>query len=281
MISVLAINSKIFSQKMLMSWSQQNIENYTKEMYDEAQMLSTNQLLSKNLKDQYWSEIFLTLNASVNHHSQDKDYLKALANQLTDKTETKLKGTSRLIIWDRISNHDILFEGKGLIFENDLFTVAGRANQILQSLTQKNFGYVHMNSGTKDLESLQVKWLDYLDGKPVKEFKPDEQKNSKIPEVSPLPAVNAMIISLQPNSEKEKSKKKCLNMIYKLDEMPKEKGPYSYCDPDTYAFGYLTMLFGGEKRDETKDAGWWLNFWKENENKLVWNQDKGFYEVRN
>ncbi len=150
----------MFSQKLLMSWSQQNIENYTKEMYDEAQNLSTTQLLNKNVKDQYWSEVFLTLNASINHHSKDKEYLKSLSDQLTDKTETKLKGTSRLIIWDRISNHDLLFEGKGLVFENDLFTVAGRANQILQSLSGKNFGYVSMNSSVKDLESLKSKWLD-------------------------------------------------------------------------------------------------------------------------
>jgi len=73
-----------FSQKLLASWSQQNIENYTKEMYDEAQKLSSSELLNKNLNVQYWSEVFLTLNASVNHHSQDKDYLKFFG-RTTDK----------------------------------------------------------------------------------------------------------------------------------------------------------------------------------------------------
>ena len=38
----------LHSQKRLLSWSQSNIENYTKEMYDEAQKLSINQLLEKN-----------------------------------------------------------------------------------------------------------------------------------------------------------------------------------------------------------------------------------------
>src|SRR5690606_30244394 len=111
----------------------------------------------------------------------DTSYLKSLTNQLTNKTETKLKGTSRLIIWDRISNGDITFEGKGLVIDNDLFTVAGRANQILQNLTSKNFGYVTISSSEKELETLKNKWKDYLGGKSVEEFKPEEYKNSKIP----------------------------------------------------------------------------------------------------
>lgn len=280
LISLLAIHSTVFSQKLLVSWSQQNIENYTKEMYDDAQKLSSKQLLEKNLKDQYWSEVFLTLNASINNYSKDKEFLKLLTEQLTDKTETKLKGTSRLVIWDRISTRDIIFEGKGLVIENDLFTVAGRANQILQNLSKKNFGYVTINSSKNDLENLKNKWQDYLIDKPVEEFKPAEFKNSKISEISGLPAVKALIISLQASPEKEKITKDCLKKIYKLDEMPKEKGSHSFCDPNTYTFAYLGMLFGDEKPDETKDATWWLDFWNKNEKKLNWNSDKGIYEVK-
>ena len=125
---------KSFSQKLLTSWSQQNIENYTKDMYDQAQMLTASELLTKNLIDQSWSAVFLTLNASVNNFSKDSIYLRALANQIDNDAGTKLQGTSRLIIWDRIINSDIIFEGKGLVIDNDLFKVAGRANQILQSL---------------------------------------------------------------------------------------------------------------------------------------------------
>ena len=114
------------SQRLLTSWSQQNIENYTKEMYDEAQKLTTSELLTKNLNDKSWSAVFLTLNASVNNYSKDDTYLKGLANQVTNSTETKLVGTSRLIIWDRIITGDIIFEGKGLVIDNDLFKVGGR-----------------------------------------------------------------------------------------------------------------------------------------------------------
>jgi len=146
--------NSLYSQKLLTSWSQQNIENYTKEMYDDAQKLTTTELLSKNLNDKSWSAVFLTLNASINNYKTDKDYLQSLANQITNKTETKLEGTSRLIIWDRIINKDITFEGKGLVIDNDLYTVAGRANQILQNLTSTNFGNVTISSTVKELETL-------------------------------------------------------------------------------------------------------------------------------
>ena len=52
------------SQKLLTSWSQQNIENYTKEMYDEAQKLTAPELLSKNLNTQSWSLHLCLLNPS-------------------------------------------------------------------------------------------------------------------------------------------------------------------------------------------------------------------------
>lgn len=271
-----------FSQRLLTSWSQQNIENYTKEMYDEAQKLTPSQLLTKNLNDKSWSAVFLTLNASINNYSKDSTYLKALTEQIANNTITKLEGTSRLIIWDRIITGDITFEGKGLVVDNDLFKVGGRANQILQNLTKKNFGFVTINSTSNELEELKSKWLKYLTNNAVEEYKPEEYKNSKIPEISSLTAVQALIISLQDNSKKDLITKSCLKKVYKLDEMPKEKGSSaSYCNPDTYTFSYLGMLFGDKTFDETKDAKWWQKFWDTNHSKLVWNDESGIYQVKN
>jgi hypothetical protein len=271
-----------FSQRLLTSWSQQNIDNYTKEMYDEAQKLTESELLTKNLNDKSWSAVFLTLNASINNYSKDSTYLKALAEQVANNTETKLEGTSRLIIWDRIITGDITFEGKGLVVDNDLFKVGGRANQILQNLTKKNFGFVTINSTSNELEELKSKWLKFLTNNAVEEYKPVEYKKSKIPEISSLTAVHALIISLQGNSKKDFITKSCLKKVYKLDEMPKEKGSSaSYCNPDTYTFSYLGMLFGDKTYDETKDAKWWQNFWDTNHNKLAWNSESGIYEVKN
>lgn len=281
LILVIFIFHNSYSQKLLTSWSQSNIENYTKEMYDEAQKLTSRELLSKNLNDSSWSAVFLTLNASINNYSKDTSYLKELSNQVTNKKEVKLEGTSRLIIWDRIINGDIIFEGKGLIIDNDLFKVGGRANQILQNLTNKNFGNVNIHSTDKELENLKDNWLDYLLNKSIEEYKPIENENAKIPEISSLNAVQALIVSLQDNSAKELITKNCLKNVYKLDEMPKEKGSSaSYCNPDTYTFSYLGMLFGDEKVDETKNAKWWLTFWETNQNRLIWNNKSGIFELK-
>jgi hypothetical protein len=270
-----------FSQKILTSWSQQNIENYTKEMYDEAQSLTSSELLMKNINDKTWSAVFLTLNASVNNYSKDAVHLAGLANQIVNSQETKLQGTSRLIIWDRIVSKDIIFEGKGLVIDNDLFKVGGRANQILQSLTNKNFGFVTANSTDKELEGIKGKWLAYLSNKPVEQYKPLEYKNTKIPEISSLIAIQALITSLQENPKKQQMVETCLKKVYNLDEMPKDKGsPATYCDPDIYTFAYLGMLLGDAKFDSNKDAKWWQMFWDTNHNKLVWNVEKGIYEVK-
>ncbi|PWL40489.1 hypothetical protein DKG77_00835 [Flagellimonas aquimarina] len=250
-------------------------------MYDKAQKLSSTELLSKNISDKSWSAIFLTLNASVNNYAKDTIYLKKLANQITNVTETKLEGTSRLIIWDRIISGDIIFEGKGLVIDNDLFKVGGRANQLLQNLTKKNFGYVSINTTEKELENLKNKWLDYFLNKSVEEYKSTEFQNAKISEISSLNAVEALIISLQDNSAKRLITKNCLKNVYKLDKMPKDKSSSAnYCNPDTYTFGYLGMLFGNEKIDETKDSKWWLSFWTKNKDGLTWNKDLGIYEVQ-
>ncbi|WP_234047691.1 hypothetical protein [Chryseobacterium paridis] len=281
LISILVNFHFMYSQKVLMSWGQQNIEGITKEKYDDAQTLTSDQLLEKNLNDTTWCDVFLTLNASVNHQSKNQEYLKGLVNQITNSKTTNLRGTSKLIIWDRIISNDILFEGKGLVVENDLFVVAGRANQLLQNLTLKNFGYVNKSSTEKDLVKLKNKWIDFLSGKSVDEYKTVEYKNAKIPEINSLKAVEALIISIQDNQDKKELTKKCLKKIYKLDEMPKEKGPEIFCDPNTHSFAYLSMLFGDKKRDETKDAKWWKDFWATNHNKFVWNDEKGFYEIKN
>jgi hypothetical protein len=191
-----------------------------------------------------------------------------------------LEGTSRLIIWDRIISGDILFEGKGLVMDNDLYKVGGRSNQILQNLTGKNFGFVNIHSSEKELKELRQKWLKFLSNESVEEYKPTQYKNAKIPQISSLTAVHALIISLQNDSKKEQLIKNCLKKIYNMDEMPKERGSSeSYCDPDTYTFSYLGMLFGDKKFDELKDAKWWQNFWEINHNKFVWNDDLGIYKV--
>jgi hypothetical protein len=149
-----------------------------------------------------------------------------------------------------------------------LFKVGGRANQVLQNLTNKNFGFITAYTTGKELEELKNKWLDYLSDKPVEEYRPKEYKNAKIPQISGLNAVQTLIVSLQDNPVKKEITKKCLKNLYGLEELPEDKGSQeSFCNPDRYTFAYLGLLFGDEKFDKTKDGKWWLNFWKENNNK--------------
>lgn len=278
---VLISHQYCFSQRLLASWSQQNIEHYTKEMYDEAQGLTSTQLLKKNINDVFWSEVFLTLNASVNRHTNDTVYMKELANQITNRKETKLKGTSRLIIWDRIITGDIIFEGKGLVIDNDLFVTGGRANQILQNLTQRNFGFVTPHSTDNELRDIKEKWLKHLSNEAVEAYKPIEYKNTKISEISGLKAVEALVVSLQDSPGKQAIIKKCLNIVYKLDQLPEDKSaPANLCNPDHYTLAYLAMLFGDGKVNEAKDVKWWTNFWKANASNLMWNDEKGIYEIK-
>ncbi|MBX0291088.1 hypothetical protein K3G63_11590 [Hymenobacter sp. HSC-4F20] len=275
---LLGVNNA-FSQRILVSWSQRNIEGLTKEEYDEVQKLSSEQLTDKNVKDASWADVFLTLNASVNNYSKDKIYLRRLANQITNRSETKLTGTSRLIIWDRIISNDILFEGKGLVIDNDLFQVAGRANEILQNLTGKKFGYVTPKSAASELAEIKGRWLDYLSDKQIEEVKSPAQVNAKIPEVSSMQAFHALVVSLNDNSKKSELTKGCLKTMYNLDTMPVENSSAMYCNPDTYTFAYLTTLVGDEKFDKNKDAKWWNDFWNRNQSKLKWNSARGCYEV--
>lgn len=270
-----------FSQRLLTSWNQQNIENYTKEMYDHAQKLTPTELLEKNKNDTYWSEVFLTLNASANNYSKDTGYLKGLAAQITNRHETKLKGTSRLIIWERIATGDIIFEGKGLVIDNDLFTVAGRANQLLQSLTNKNFGYVSISSTVQELEELRDKWISCLNKNLVEEYESNDYINAKIPEITSLTAINALIISLQDSPFKDQITSNCLRKVYNLDEMPKDKtSSANFCNPDTYTYSYLNLLFGFDKGDGLKDANWWRAFWNTNKDRLFWNSNKSCFEIQ-
>lgn len=278
---VILLTRDCFSQRILTAWSQQNIENYTREMYDAAQKLTPAELLEKNRNDTYWSEVFLTLNASVNNYKSDQAYQKELARQLTDTKETKLLGTSRLIIWERIITGEILFEGKGLVMDNDLFKVAGRSNQLLQNLTNKNFGNVGLHTSPAELETLKNKWLDYLSGKPAEEYKFPEYTNAKIPEISSLTAVQALIVSLQDNHPKELITKNCLKKVYNLDEMPADKSSSAqFCNPDTYTYSYLAMLFADLPAGQSRDAKWWKEFWETKLDKMSWNSEKGYYEVK-
>lgn len=274
---MLIISNSAISQSRLMAWGMDDVEGLTEQVFNNARKINAEQWLIENKNAETWKDVFLAIN-NVAEHKTNKELLLGFAEQITDTTTTKLKGTSRLIIWDRILTKDIIFEGKGIVVENDLFTVAGRANQILQSALGKNIGYVTIDTDYKALQKLREKWINTIQGKKVEEWKkPNLNYENTIEEITNLKAFEAIILSIQPSAEKELITSNCLKNIYQLDEMPENPGSEAFCNPDTYSYSYLGMLIGEKPVDKSKDYKYWKKFWEENKNSLKWDNEKGYY----
>ncbi|MBK7307804.1 MAG: hypothetical protein IPI88_12770 [Chitinophagaceae bacterium] len=123
-----------------------DLKGMTKEKFDAAKNWSVSEIIQKNLDAQTWPDTYLVI---VGASSRKGEVIDKLIAQLENLMITKLGLTSRLIIWERILSGDILFEGKGFQIDDDIFSVAGRANWILRSITGKTFGYVKPNSKLK------------------------------------------------------------------------------------------------------------------------------------
>lgn len=88
--------------------------------------------------------------------------IPALIERVSNKKEIGLSNTADLIIWERIQSQDLEFYGHGGIAQDDLFTVAGRANHLLKKATGQNFGNVSMYSTEKHLKKLQNRWAYWI-----------------------------------------------------------------------------------------------------------------------
>jgi hypothetical protein len=260
----------------LMSWGPKDLSGMTHERFDAAKTWTMQQVIEKNLTVDEWPEAYLLLIAAKQHK---ESIVPLLIEQLDNAHHTKLKNTSRLIIWERITSGDILFEGKGLQVSDDLFSVAGRANWMLRTLTGENFGHVKPSSSPADLNLLKKKWADWNKGKKVKEYEdPYETKATGLEEIRSREALEAIIISLKPTSEKEELTMSCLTRLYKLDKLPDDPGsPAIYCSPDTYSHLYLAGLTTVEGKH---DHEWWAKWWDENKDKLQWDKNKGRFEIK-
>ncbi|MES2485166.1 MAG: hypothetical protein V4581_04355 [Bacteroidota bacterium] len=85
-----------------------------------------------------------------------------LIKRITDKKEVGLVNTADLIIWERIQSGDLKFYGHGGSTDDDLFTIAGRANYLLRAITGEHFGHVSMYATEADLKKLQNRWAYWL-----------------------------------------------------------------------------------------------------------------------
>jgi hypothetical protein len=280
LIIAVLLSFTVNADGILISWGANNLSGMTQEKFENAKQWTANEILDKNLEATSWPDVYLLLVAAM-QHKDDKNFIKDLVKQLNNGSEVKLQLTGRLIIWERITTGDILFEGKGMQIDDDLFKVAGRANFILRNITKHNFGLIGVKTTPGGLDSLQANWTKYTNGTTVEEYKnPFESKEKGLEEIRSLNALEALIYSLKPSAQKEALTKDCLKRLYNLDEMPKEKGSSaSYCSPDTYTFSFVGKLTGEKTYDEKKNYEWWSKWWEENKNKLVWNKEKAIFEV--
>lgn len=245
--------------------------------FNEARSIKPDRLAEKNLAVKSWADAYLLMvGATVN--KDDLAARKAFVGQITNGSKVALEKTGRLIIWERIISGEILFEGKGYQCDDDLFTVAGRANWVLRNVTKKNFGFITPASTQAELEQIQKKWNQYLNGEPVAEYQtPYESDEKGLPELRSPAAIEALIVSLNGNSNKTALTKDCLKRVYNLSEMPKEGGSATLCDPDTLTQRYLAIMTDVEG---AHDYAWWKSWWDKNQNALDWDKGKARFFVK-
>lgn len=116
-------------------------------------------MLEKIDNDSNYHYIFLAEYWIAFHYSQ---IIPELIKRLTNKKETGLVNSADLIIWERVQAKQMGFYGHGGISNDDLFTVAGRANRLLTQITGENFGNVSMHSTREQLAVLQKRWIKWL-----------------------------------------------------------------------------------------------------------------------
>jgi hypothetical protein len=272
------LSPRVYADGILLSWSTRDVPGVTEQSFNAAKLFSVEQIQKKNLEVTSWADVYLLM-VGASQHKDDKALLKTLVSQISNKAKVDLKSTNRLIIWERITTGEIQFEGKGYQASDDLFTVAGRANWMLRNLTKKNFGHVKPNTSEEELSKLQQKWTRLLGGEQVEEYQDPYPTSEKgLSEIRSPEALEALIVSLAPTSGKERLTKDCLTRLYHLDKLPDDPtSPAALCSPDKYTHSYLAVITGIK---DNHDFAWWKKWWDTNKTQLVWNREKGTFDVR-
>lgn len=145
---------------------QKSVDNQIKDYYrlfkkdsSTTNHYSVSFMLGKIDSDSNYRYIFLAEFWSAFHY---QDMIPELIKRITDKTEIGLVHSADLIIWERVQAKQMQFWGHGGVSNDDLFTIAGRANRILTKITGQNFGNVSMYATQDQLETLQKNWTKWL-----------------------------------------------------------------------------------------------------------------------
>ena len=97
----------------------------------------------------------------VDHYAEAFPHL---IQRLGFKQKIGLVNSADLIIPDRLTTGDMEFYGHGGIVSEDLFTPAGRASYILNSITGETFAVVNGDLGEAQVLEYKNLWVDYLRG---------------------------------------------------------------------------------------------------------------------
>lgn len=144
-----AILEQTYEYNRLFYWDSATNKNY-----------STAFILDKIDNDSNYHYIFLAEYWIAFHYA---DIIPALIKRVTNKKEVGLANSADLIIWERVQAKQMKFYGHGGISNDDLFTIAGRANSLLTKITGENFGHVSMYSTQGQLKYLQEKWIEWIE----------------------------------------------------------------------------------------------------------------------
>jgi len=274
---VLCCSGQARANGTLMSWGPRDLEGMTEARWEAAKRRPAAEVLALNIKLTSWPEAYeVLLGASA--HQTDKSFLRALVSQLSNRTTVKLANTSRLIVWDRITAGDIVFEGKGLQIDDDVFSVAGRANWVLTALHRKRLGTVGMATSEVFLRALAEAWTRQLEGGDPRAMPPEySSEREGLEELRSPGAVVALVMSLQPSAAKDRLTSDCLKRLYHLDSLPKDpESPARFCNPDTYTHQMLAAI-----TDVTgvHDAKWWKDWWQGHGKDLEWHADAAKFSV--
>ncbi len=256
-------------------WSPRDLEGMTKRRWDAASNRTQNEILTLNAGLKTWTEACEVVEGAK-EYAQNSEFLERVAAQLTDSTLTRLDLTYRLIQWERILAGDLVFPGRGFVVYDDVFTVAGRANWILRTLTEKNFGYVKPGATPEELTALQRTWKSHLaGGQPTQYQPPFHSEVGGDESIQNLVAIEAMIRSLAPSEAKQALIRSCLDKVG-AKELPSDPDqPASLCNPDVYARMFLRRV---TDIDPERSAEAWSAWWSENKDRLRWNPKKGKFE---
>jgi hypothetical protein len=256
-------------------WSPRDLEGMTKRRWEAALNRTQKEILELNRTLTTWPQACEVVEGAK-EYAANTEFLAQLADQITDSTLTRLDETYRLIQWERVVAGDLVFPGRGFVVYDDVFTVAGRANWILRTITDKNFGLVKPKTTADELEALKRAWKSHLAGGQPPEYRPPFRSEvGGNEELHDLVAVEALIRSLAPSAAKQAQIRACLDKVGAAELPSDPDHPASLCNPDQYVWMFLRQIMDV---DPERSADAWLAWWTENKDRLRFNPKTGKFE---